>query len=60
MPIGITCAGATLTRLTRMVLQRAEEYANAYIGDIVIRNNSFREHYDHLRDVLEAPGTHQG
>ena len=36
-----------------MVLQRAEKYADGYIDDIVIRSNSFREHYDNLRDVLE-------
>ena len=36
-----------------MVLQGAEKYADAYIDDIVIRSNSFREHYDNLRDVLE-------
>ena len=36
-----------------MVLQVAEKYADAYIDDIVIRSNSFCEHYDNLRDVLK-------
>jgi hypothetical protein len=53
MPFGMTCAGATFMRLMRLVLQGAEEYADAYIDDIVIRSNSFREHYNHLRNVLE-------
>ena len=36
-----------------MILQGAEKYADAYIDDIVIRSNSFREHYDNLIDVLK-------
>jgi hypothetical protein len=53
MPFGMSCAGATFMRLMRKVLQGAEEYADAYIDDIVIYSETFKQHYGHLRDVLE-------
>ena len=53
MPFGMSCAGATFMRLMRNVLQGAEEYCDSYIDDIVIHSNTFDQHYEHLKDVLE-------
>ena len=53
MPFGMSCAGATFMRLMRNVLQGAEEYCDSYIDDIVIHSDTFDQHYEPLKDVIE-------
>ncbi|KAI9999614.1 hypothetical protein NQD34_018344 [Periophthalmus magnuspinnatus] len=52
MPFGLHGAPATFQRLVDEVLRGAEDYAAAYIDDIVIFSQSWEEHLRHLSDVF--------
>lgn len=53
MPFGLHGAAATFQRLMDEVLRGAEDYAAAYIDDVIIHSSSWAEHLHHLRDVFQ-------
>ena len=53
MPFGLCGAPATFQRLMDEVLRGAGDYADAYLDDIIIFSDTWSDHMDHLRDVLE-------
>ncbi|PIK36770.1 hypothetical protein BSL78_26396 [Apostichopus japonicus] len=52
MPFGMRNAPATFQRLVDNVLQGCEEFAKAYIDDIVIFSKTWEEHLCHLEAVF--------
>uniref|UniRef100_K7EX43 Gypsy retrotransposon integrase-like protein 1 n=1 Tax=Pelodiscus sinensis TaxID=13735 RepID=K7EX43_PELSI len=54
MPFGLNGAAATFQRLMDKVLYKHQEYAAAYIDDIVIYSETWLEHLQHLKAVLGA------
>lgn len=52
MPFGLQGAPATFQRLMDYVLRDLDEFAAAYLDDIVIYSQSWEEHLEHLRRVL--------
>ena len=53
MPFGLHGAAATFQRLMDQVLRGAEDYAAAYIDDVVIYSSSWAEHLRHLKDIFQ-------
>ena len=53
MPFGLHGAAATFQRLMDEVLRGAEDYAAAYIDDVIIHSLSWDEHLRHLSDVFQ-------
>eukprot|EP00731_Ephydatia_muelleri_P002369 Em0001g2369a len=43
-------------RLTDMLVKGCEEYAAAYLDDIVIFSQTWKEHYGHLKSILKRIG----
>lgn len=56
MPFGCRNAPATFSRLVKKVLCGLEEFADAYLDDIIIFSNSWDEHLHHLNLVLNKIG----
>lgn len=55
MPFGLHSAPATFQRLLdTVVCQKFEDFAVAYLDDIIIFSETFGDHMSHLRSVLEA------
>nr|XP_025035341.1 uncharacterized protein LOC112544063 [Pelodiscus sinensis] len=54
MPFGLHGAAATFQRLMNQVLREHQDYAAAYIDDIVIFSESWEEHLGHITNVLGA------
>lgn len=52
MPFGLHGAPATFQRLVDVVLRGAEDFAAAYMDDIVVFSRSWEEHLRHLNDVF--------
>ncbi|XP_072169909.1 uncharacterized protein [Diadema setosum] len=52
MPFGMQGAPATFQRLVDQVLRGVNEFATAYIDDIIIYSESWDEHLAHVREVL--------
>lgn len=52
MPFGLHGAPATFQRLVDRVLKGAEQYAAAYIDDIVVYSGTWEDHLKHLADVF--------
>lgn len=53
MPFGLHGAPATFQRLMDCVLVGCEQYAAAYLDDVVIYSGSWQEHLWHLADILK-------
>lgn len=56
MPFGLHGAPATFQRLMDKVLWGCEDYSAAYLDDVIIYSNSWKEHVLHLTKVLEKIG----
>ena len=54
LPFGLHGAPATFQRMMDHLLRGKEEYAAAYMDDLVIFSNDWESHRIHLRDVLET------
>ncbi|XP_069586606.1 uncharacterized protein, partial [Ranitomeya imitator] len=52
MPFGMKNAPATFQRMVNRLLQGLETYAVAYLDDIAIFSSSWKEHLQHLEEVL--------
>ena len=50
----ISLAPATFQRLMDRILHGMDEFAAAYLDDIIIFSNSWKEHLEHLQRVLES------
>lgn len=53
MPFGLRNAPATFSRLVNKLLKNMDDYAAAYLDDILIFSNSWKEHLDHIRKVFQ-------
>ena len=53
MPFGLQGAPATFQRMMDMLLKGIRRYAEAYLDDLVIFSQSWKEHCEHLRTVLQ-------
>lgn len=54
MPFGLHTAPATFQRLLdRIITADCDQFAIAYLDDIIIFSRSFHEHLSHLRIILE-------
>ena len=53
MPFGLHGAPATFQRMMDVLLSGAGEYSAAYLDDLVVFSNSWLEHLEHLRVVLQ-------
>lgn len=56
MPFGLQGAPAVFQRMMDNILVDCEEYAAAYLDDVVIHSNTWADHIHHLNDVLERLG----
>ena len=54
LPFGLHGAPATFQRLMDKVLRPHQDYAAAYLDDIVIHSTSWENHLQHLEAVLQA------
>lgn len=54
MLFGLHGAAATFQRLMNRILRNHQNYAAAYIDDIIVFSNSWEEHLEHLAAILEA------
>lgn len=54
MPFGLHGAPATFQRLMDRVLAGCEQYAAAYLDDVVIYSGSWQEHLRHLADIMKS------
>ena len=54
MPFGLNGAPATFQRMMDHVLQGTEESVGVYLDDIVVYSNTWPEHLQHLKVVLQA------
>ena len=52
MPFGLQGAPATFQRMMDRVTNGLEDFAAAYIDDVVIHSTTWEEHVDHIRQVL--------
>ena len=52
MPFGLHSAPATFQRMINHVLSGCQDFAQAYIDDIVVYSTSSEEHLDHLQQVF--------
>ena len=53
MPFGVSGAPATFQRMMDKLVKGLEEYMGVYIDDIVIYLKSWKEHLQHVRQVLQ-------
>jgi len=53
MPVGLKNAPGTFQRLVNRVLFGLDAFTAAYLNDILIFSNSWREHISHIREVLK-------
>ncbi|KAJ0039408.1 hypothetical protein NL108_016223 [Boleophthalmus pectinirostris] len=53
MPFGLHGAPATFQRLMDRVLQGCEEFSAAYLDDVVIFSETWEQHVQHLKAVLQ-------
>ena len=56
MPFGLNGAPASFQWLTDMWVKGCEEYAAAYLHDIVIFSQTWKEHLGHLKLILKQIG----
>ena len=54
MPFGMINSSASFVRLMKMVLSNFEEFADAFIDDIIIFSESWYFHVKHIRCVLDS------
>ena len=54
MPFGLHNAPATFQRLMNRVLQGCQEFAQAYIDDVVVYSRTWEEHLQHLYEVFSC------
>ena len=52
MPFGLQGAPATFQRMMDCILKGMSNYAAAYLDDLVVYSESWKEHLDHLAQVL--------
>ena len=52
MPFGLHSAPMTYQRMINHILSGCQDFARAYIDDIVVYNRSWEEHFNHLRQVF--------
>ena len=52
MPFGLHSAPATFQRMMNHVLRGCEQFAGAYLDDVVIHSKTWQEHLQHLQEVF--------
>lgn len=54
MPFSLHGAPATFQRMVDKLLNGMQDYAGAYIDDVVVYSESWKDQLRHLREVLES------
>ena len=54
MPFGLMNAPATFQRMIQKVFSGTEDFAGAYLDDVVIHSKTFQDHIEHVGRVLEC------
>ena len=54
MPFGLQGAPATFQRMMDRLIQGLQEFASAYLDDLVIYSDSWEDHLLHIRQVLQC------
>ena len=54
MPFGLQGAPATFQRLMDKVLQGLQDFSAAYLDDVIIFSENWKQHLQHLRQVLQS------
>uniref|UniRef100_A0A8C5PG64 ribonuclease H n=1 Tax=Leptobrachium leishanense TaxID=445787 RepID=A0A8C5PG64_9ANUR len=57
MPFGMKNAPATFQRMVDRLLEGMQDFTSAYLDDIAILSNTWEDHLQHLRAVLDRLGT---
>ena len=52
MPFGLHSAPATFQRMMNHVLRGCEQFAGAYLDDVIIHSKTWQEHLQHLQEVF--------
>ena len=58
MPFGLRNAPSTFQRCMHKVLQGCENFSSSYIDDVIVFSNTWEEHLQHLKLVLERLRQH--
>ncbi len=58
MPFGLSGAPATFQRLMDDLLRGTDDFAAAYMDDLVIYSGTWEEHCDHIRQVMQRLREH--
>ena len=58
MPFGLSNAPAVFQELMNFVLQGCEEFATAYLDDILIFSSSVKDHLEHIQIVFDKIREH--
>ena len=53
MPFGLNGAPATFQRMMGSLLQGMESFTGAYFDDLVVYSETWQEHHDYIRQVLQ-------
>ena len=54
MPFGMVNSSASFLRLMKMVLSDLEEFADSFIDNFIIFSETWQDHLNHIKEVLEA------
>ena len=54
MPFGMVNSGATFVRLMKIILDGLQDFSDSFIDDVIIFSDSFSDHLEHLRQVLQS------
>ena len=54
MPFGMINSSASFVRLMKRVLLNCEDFADAFIDDIIIFSETWLDHLKHIRNILVA------
>ena len=54
MPFGMLNSGATFVRLMKIILDGLQDFSDSFIDDVIIFSDSFPDHLEHLRQVLQS------
>ena len=52
MPFGLKCAANTFVHAVQAILRPIRSFSDAYIDDMSVLSNRFKEHLTHLRSFL--------
>jgi hypothetical protein len=60
LPFGVCNAPSIFTEMMDIVLEGLDEFAVAYLGDILIYSKTLEEHLKHIQEVFDRLTQHTG